>query len=249
MNDKKTTEAASLLVAARQGRRLEGLPPGLVPATIEEAYAIQDVVVGPEPAGGWKVSPAKPDAPSRCAPFPRENVHPDGAVLTFPAGRPIEVEVEVAFRLAEDLPPISRPRTVAEVAAAVESVHAAIEILSSRFVDRQAVPPLAAVADLQSNAAVIIGTGRPFAGAPDFATAPITVRAAGRTVHDGPQGPDTAQVTEALRWLADHAAARRGGLRAGDVVITGARVGPFAVEAGTTVQAEIAGIGKVSFSC
>ncbi|MEJ1159431.1 2-keto-4-pentenoate hydratase [Prosthecomicrobium sp. N25] len=237
------TRAADLLRSARQGTAIADLPEDLKPSTAAEAYAIQDATVARAGVGGWKVAPV-PDYYG--APIDRDRFHPDGTVYPVGALRDPEVEIEIALVLGADLPPIGRPYRVEEVRAAVASVHAAVEMVGSAFADRRSVAMLTALADQQSNATVLLGTGTPAGLALDFASVPVRVVVNGATIHDGPSGRSTAATLDALAWLATHAADRRGGLKAGDVVITGARVGPFPAKPGDRVEARFEGIGAVA---
>src|SRR6202020_953015 len=64
-----------------------------------------------------------------------ETVIADGGTSSM-AGNEMRVgEPEFAFRMATDLPPRTAPYTAAEVLQAVGTLHPAIEIPDSRFVD------------------------------------------------------------------------------------------------------------------
>lgn len=240
-------EAAALLVAARRdGQPLADLPPGLQPTTVAQAYAIQDEVLRTHgEIGGWKVAPA--DAEPRCAPIPARHIRSSPASFTAQELPRPEAEIEIALTLGRDLPPRATPYTVDDVRAAIATVHPAIEILNSRFTDRKAVSALTAAADSQSNAAVVLGEGRPDGTGLEFAEVAMRLRLNGAEAAYTPGGAATAVVLSALAWLANHAAARCGGLKAGQVIITGARLGPTAV-AGMSVDAEAEGLGTVSLA-
>jgi 2-keto-4-pentenoate hydratase len=241
-------QAAALLVEARQsGHRMADLPEDSSPTDIEQAYAIQDATVRQlGTVGGWKVSPMRLGAPPNCAPIAASLIHASPAHFVYGTASTPEVEVEVAVRLGCDLPPRGTAYEADEMRAAIVSLHPAIEILSSRFTDRKAVSPLTALADIQSNAAVVIGMGLQDWQEVELGRVVMRLRIAGEECAATEGGPDTSNVLAALAWLANHVAARCGGLRAGDVVITGARLGPCAVaRRPTEIEADVAGLGIV----
>jgi 2-keto-4-pentenoate hydratase len=246
MSAKHAEQAALLLVGARQGgHRLADLPEDVRPATIEDAYAIQDAAnrhLGP--VGGWKVGPRRDGEEPRCAPISAELIKSSPATLSRSQTPAAEAEVEIAVKLGRDLPPRRHPYTADDLRAAIASVHPAIEVLSSRFLDRKAVAPLTAIADGQSNAAVILGEGRCDWAALDLGTVAMRLRLDGKEVKATQGGSATEDMLAALAWLADHAAARDGGLKKGDVVITGARLGPWPI-GGAQTEADAEGLGTV----
>lgn len=235
----KAAETADILWRARVERSaLAELPAHLVPTTVEEAYAVQDALMfrlGGH--GGWKVGPDNGGG-RRCSALPASEFYPSGARLMAP---PVgfEVEVETAFTFAHDVVPGIL------VEDAIGSVRLALEMVGSRFVDRRAVSVFTAVADLQSSSAVILG-----AEVTDWRNLNLGALRATLSFDGVPQ--DVAQshvgmddTLASLRWLADHARVRGMGLRAGDIVITGARIGPVPTGPATEVEAAVPGLGTV----
>lgn len=241
-------QATALLVKARQsGHRIADLPEDARPTSIEQAYAIQDATVRQiSTVGGWKVSPMRPGAPPNCAPIAASLIHASPARFVYDTMSAPEVEVEVAIRLGRDLPPRGAAYEADEMRAAIGSLHPAIEMLNSRFVDRKTVSPLTALADAQSNAAVVIGAGLQDWQETELGRVAMRLRIAGSECAATEGGPDTNNALAALAWLANHVAARCGGLRAGDVVITGARLGPWLIaKRPAEIEADVAGLGIV----
>lgn len=243
--DTTAERAAALLLRARgDGSVLSGFPPDLAPTSVTEAYAIQDATLRElGPAGGWKVS-LKPDSEPRCAVLPAGAFLASGIQLKVPEAG-YEIEVETAFVLARDLSGQSQPLSVAEVISAIGSVHLAIEVCASRFRDRRALPPLSPIADLQSNAAVVLSRKAVPWGGVDLGALPVTLGIGG-VLQELPRRDFGAERTrEALTWLANHALMRNGGLRAGDRVITGARLGPVPLGPACEIVAKCPGLGEV----
>ncbi len=240
--------AAALLLEIRRTRaRPRGLPAHLTPHGIEEASAIQDRVVARLGGiGGWKIVHPPPGAAPRCSPVPASVIHASGAAFDWDALLWPEVEVEIALQLGQDLPPRARPYAPDEAAAAVARMTVAFEVLGSRFADRTAVTRDESLADLLSCAAVVTGTGDAAFAALDCADVAMTLRFDDAVVGSAAGGPSTAEVLGTLTWLANHACTRAGGLRAGQVVITGARIHPLDLpRRGTRLVARAQGLGEV----
>lgn len=247
MRPPQVERAAELLVAARRsGRPLHALPPDLTPATIGAAYAIQDAVV--EALGGiagWKVGAKTPDAEPSCAPVPAGLVF--ASPKTFAPGelRLRGIEAEIAFRIGRDLPPRAAYYTIGDVASAVASVHAAIEVVESRFEDFRATDPLAVLADANSNGALVCGPGRTDSIRVDQLRQPARLLFGAGEVANVVGGNPAGDVWRLVAWLANHCAARCGGLRTGEIVTTGSCTGMLFAAPGTRVVAELADLGRV----
>lgn len=242
-------DAAALLAEARRsGVPMQSLPEELVPTTVGEAYAIQDAVLKllKVPVAGWKVAPMVDDNPPFCAPLLADIVFASPAKLSADAFPKAEVEVEIALRLDKDLPPRPSPYRREDVIDAIGTAHPAFEILGSRFTDRLAPPRLVAIADMQSNSATVYGPAAPSLAALDFSTVGITLKIDGDVAAMAEKGATTIQVLDAVAWLADHAASRGWPLKAGQILITGARIGPMPIAGSARLDAELQGVGTVS---
>jgi len=208
--------AASVIVAARRTRvQISVLSGELAPASVEEAYAIQDAsmrLLGP--VGGWKLAIA---ANLSCSPIPADAIFPTPAKL--PADRPYKVEGEIGILIGKDL---DEQQSADTIRGAIASVHPAIEIVLSRF--SGLAPKEQGLADCQSCEAVIVGKAIEGWANSDLASAPMALLFDGKTIAANPDGASLAAMLPALSWLANHALARRLPLRKGHIVITGARV-------------------------
>ena len=162
MTDDQVTQAANLLIEARRtGSRIASLPDSCRPSTPDEAYAIQDAVAARLGAvGGWKVGAGSPQAEPVCAPMPADLIFRSEQHPSYAASPGTEIETEIAFVLGADLPARDTPYTIEDVVAAVASVHAAIELVDSRFADRRSVDRLSLLADSLSNGAFVLGSGQ-----------------------------------------------------------------------------------------
>lgn len=240
------TAVELLLAARRSGRRLADLPGYARPRTVADAYAIQDAVVAKLGAtGGWKVGARSASAEPTCAPLPATLILQSPQRFTSGQFACNGVEAELAFTLSHDLPPRTQPYCVADVEAAVATVHAAIEIVDSRFAEVTAVEALSVLADFQSNGALVVGNGVALQHPFESSTQAVALFIDGTRVVEGRGSNPAGDVLRLLAWLANHVAARNGGLRRGDLVTTGSWTGMRFVASGARVEAAFAGIGGV----
>lgn len=169
----------------------------------------------------------------------------DGGTLDPAKCIQAKAEAEIAFVLGADLP--SPQSTAADVAAAVASVHAAIEIVDSRIADWK-ITFADTVADNGSSAFFVLSDqGLPLGGL-DLPGAAMTMSVNGAVASTGKGAAVMGNPLNAAAWLAQTLAAAGEPLKAGDVLLAGA-LGPMvALNAGDEVRTEIAGIGACSFS-
>ncbi|MGE8143396.1 2-keto-4-pentenoate hydratase [Novosphingobium sp. NPDC080210] len=156
-----------------------------------------------------------------------------------------KAEAEIAFVLGADLP--ATDTTAEQVAAAVASVHAAIEIVDSRIADWK-ITFADTVADNGSSAFFVLSDqGLPLAGL-DLEGAAMTMTVNGNVASTGIGSAALGNPLNAAAWLARTLAAGGDPLKAGDILLAGA-LGPMVVlTAGDEVRADVAGIGTCSFS-
>ncbi|MFM6853554.1 MAG: 2-keto-4-pentenoate hydratase [Sphingopyxis sp.] len=156
-----------------------------------------------------------------------------------------KAEAEIAFILAADLP--SAQTTAQQVAAAVASVHAAIEIIDSRIAEWK-ITFADTVADNGSSAFFVIADqGLPLAGL-DLEGAAMDMRFNGKTVSTGVASAALGNPLNAAAWLAQTLAHAGEPLKAGDILLAGALGSMVALSPGDRVEAAVAGIGACSFT-
>lgn len=157
MNQQQIEQAAALLVGARRGAGIAGLPEACRPASVTDAHAIQDAVTAAlgQPVGAFKANAPANAEPTRGAIYA-------GTVFASPARIPAAevpqcgVEGEVAFVFRRDLPARQAEYSREEVAAVVDAC-AAIEVVTSRYQDADKVSNLEKLADCISNGAFVHG--------------------------------------------------------------------------------------------
>jgi 2-keto-4-pentenoate hydratase len=244
----KTAALATLLLSARQsGHLIDTLPAELVPATPEDAYAVQDAAA---PAlgriVGWKVGAGTPSAEPNCAPLFADLVSSSPA--RWPAARFAlrGVEGEIAFRFATSLPPRTTPYSESEVWDAIDAAHPAIEIVDSRFADFHAMDKLAQLADNQNNGAFCYGNAIRNWRAIDFLRQSASLSIDGKEVAAAVGGNAAGHPRRLLAWLANHCARRGRGIVAGDFATTGTHTGLVMAPSSAQVTVRFAGLGDAS---
>jgi 2-keto-4-pentenoate hydratase len=156
------------------------------------------------------------------------------------------IEAEIAFRFKKDLPPRSVPYARDEVAAAIGSLHPAIEVVDSRYRTRESVTASARLADFQSNGHFVFGPEIKDWKKVDPTQQAISLEIAGKRVADTVGGNAAVDLFRLLMWLVDHAGKRGRGIKANDIVTTGSCTGLTFARPGDTVVARFAGLGEVT---
>ncbi|GLH77613.1 hydratase [Bradyrhizobium sp. SSBR45G] len=237
------------------GRKLAALPPELRPRDRAEGYAIQAEIEkqSAKPLFGWKIA-ATSEAGQRhinvAGPMAgrilAETVLPVGGTASM-AGNAMKVaEPEFAFRLGIDLPPRATPYDVAEVLAAVDTLHPAIEIPDSRFADFVGAGEAQLIADNACAHLFVLGT--PAAAAwrsRDLIEERPRIRLRGETfIGHGRNVLGDPRV--ALAWLVNELSGLGITARAGQVVTTGTCHPPLPIGSGDHMEADFGDLGQVS---
>jgi 2-keto-4-pentenoate hydratase len=244
--EKELMDAADLLLDARRTNKpIADLPKHLRPATLEEAYYIQDrMSLAYEAIGGWKVGASDPSATPAFAPMPAMWMSCSGCEMRGVMHRYRGVEAEIAFKMGADLPPREKPYTREEVIAAIASMHPAIEVLESALVDPAQATKLTTVADLAMHGGFVYGDAVPNWQSIDFAKESVTLAVDG-AVRVERTGSNTAgDLMRLLPWLANEGASRTEGLRTGDWITTGSWTGNMQANAGAAVDARFSTAGR-----
>ena len=240
---------ATKLLSGAHRSRTPAATGELALASDEDAYRVQDNVFaelwpGARPAG-WKAGGPSDKVTPTAAPIPPERMLRSPASVQASALHMIGVEAEVAFCLARDLPPRSRPYSERSIAAAIGEVLVTIELCGSRLEGWRETSGLWKLADFQSNSALVVGSGTKDWQKVDFTAQQCEFRIGERVATARGSHPYGNPV-RLLPWLVKHAAQRGLGLRAGDIITTGAWTGLEAAQAGDTIVARFPGIGEAT---
>ena len=250
-------QVAAMLREAYSGKVLPPLRDWLEPTDAAGAYAVQAINTRFWQAQGRRIVGRKAGLTAEAVQKQLGVDQPDFGVLfddmqiadggNLDPARCIQAkaEAEIAFVLGADLP--SADTTAEQVAAAVASVHAAIEIVDSRIADWK-ITFADTVADNGSSAFFVLSDqGLPLAGL-DLEGAAMTMTVNGNVASTGIGSAALGNPLNAAAWLARTLAAGGDPLKAGDILLAGA-LGPMVVlTAGDEVRADVAGIGTCSFS-
>ncbi|UZK66343.1 2-keto-4-pentenoate hydratase [Sphingomonas sp. M1-B02] len=238
----ETRLIAEAFVAARRESR--GLPdfPGVVPATLTEAYAVQDhaIAIDGRTIGGWKVGRINPpiDGVDRLAgPIFTDAIVDarDGLEMPIFADGFGAAEAEFLLRFGA-APPTGKLRfTESEAADLIDAVHVGIEIASSPFAGINDHGATVTVSDYGNNNGLVIGPAIADWRSADIRRWPVALdingepigAATAETMLDGPVG--------AVRFLLEALAARGIAIQPGQWVSSGAVTGVHPVKVGDRV--------------
>jgi 2-keto-4-pentenoate hydratase len=255
MNPTAVQRAADLLWSARtEQRTIAALPADCRPATLEDGWAIQRALDAPAGThAGWKIAATSAGGQAHIgAPGPvigrlhERFVLPSGAVLSAEHMTMRAAEGEFGFRMAQDLSARDEPFGRDEVLAAIGALLPAIEVPDTRFDDFMAVGLPSLVADGMCAGHVVIGAP---AASWDLAQLPghrAVMRRDGEEVAAGTGADVLGDPCEAMVWLANELRENGLGLRAGDLVITGACTPPHPIAAGDAMVADFGALGRVA---
>ena len=236
---------AELFAGAHRASRAFPTPTELTLDSEEDAYRVQDLVFaallpGERPVA-WKAGAPNDKTEPTAAPIRKALRSP---ATTSAAGMNlIGIEAEIAFRIERDLPARRDAYREEEVASAVGEALVAIELCDTRLADWSITPALWKLADFQSNAALIVGSGTRDWREIDFRSLPVELRIGERTIAARGAHP-FGDPFRLMPWIAAHCARRTGGLRAGDVVTTGSWTGMEFALPGEEINARFPGVGE-----
>ena len=247
--DRLYQAAEILLKARREVKPIHELPENLRPRSLEEAYALQDIVAeAMRNIGGWKVGAPSPDATPLFGPMPLwGGFAKSGSRIAQTFKRLRGVEAEIAFCLAKDLPPRAGAYSRDEVVDAIASAHPAIELLESAYIDPDAVDRLSMIADLQMHGGFVYGAPYPDWKTSDLTQESVSVAIDGALRFEGkasnPAGTDLIRL---ITWLANEGGRRTGGLKSGQWITTGSWSGKTLASPGSSVDVRFSNFGTVS---
>ncbi|HVO87612.1 MAG TPA: hypothetical protein VMV45_03645 [Casimicrobiaceae bacterium] len=252
-------QAAALFVTARRtGTPLAALPEACRPMNTADVNAIVDAVTerltreDGETIGGWKIGFVySPRQKPMICPLFESRLFPSPARVPRARVPSLRIEPEISFRLIRDLPARTAPYRPAEVADALVACPS-LEMVDTRFDTQRRTlremidnpkSRLEAMADHNTTGAYITAEGRADWQSFDFASMRVVMRTPSRVLVETIGGhafvdpflPCVVLVNEMRH---------RGGVRAGELLVTGSFSGFFAVEADEPVTAEFEGFGS-----
>jgi len=228
--DRNAEDQIETFVAAR------GLRPswpeiahGLRPQTIAEGYRLQNSIhdriggrvgykVGSTSAAGQRVFGLQ--EPVYAGLFAADRSAALGQALARPYRSP-SLECEIAFVLSRDLDAAHLSKT--DVASAIGACHIACEIIDNRYGDPAAVGVPSLIADDFFQAGFVLGPANPDWRYQDLHRVRASVTINGQRFEGS--ASDVLDAYASLTWLVR----KRGHLAPGEIVLTGAIVGPVSI--------------------
>ena len=256
MEDTAATRAAETLLAEHKANlKFKPLAAPAAPASIADAYDIQEKYVtllrGEHgDAVGYKVGLTSAAMQAFCGidhPIAgvvlASRLHQSGASVRRSNFGRLGLEFEIAVRLKSDVPVARTPTTAEMIRPHIGGVCAAIELVDDRSADYANLDVRSLVADNSWNGGIVLS---------QFATQwPDLESVLGRATRDGAaigegHGRDIlGHPFNSVAWLATQLASRGAGLKAGEVVMTGAVMKTVFPEADASYRFDLAPIGFV----
>lgn len=235
-DDRLTLMARKLADARRTGSRIVLDDP---PRDIEEAFVVQDKVVAMlgEPIIGWKVIEL-PSGQVIFAPLLAGGQVPAGATWRVDGGQPAGIELEIAFRMARDVP---AGASGGQALDCIGSAHVVFELCQSRNAQPEKLPRHVGLADCILNSGIVVGSEFTGWRDRDLKAVPGRLKVDGKVHVEG----KSVDPIRAMEVLAPALEARGKALKAGHVVITGSLIGMNWLNGRHDLVGEIDGCGSV----
>ncbi|MFZ4531570.1 MAG: 2-keto-4-pentenoate hydratase [Alsobacter sp.] len=238
--------------------RIERLPDASRPSNRAEGYAVQALLERRtvHPVFGWKIAATSAAGQKHigvsgplAGRLLRERVVPADTAIPLGGNQMKVAEVEFAFTMGEDLAPKATPYTQDEVMAAVASLHPAIEVPDSRYVDFVNAGEAQIIAD--NACAHVFVLGAPAKAAwrhldlAAYEVAATLVRAGRTTALIGRGSNVLGDPRIALTWLANELSVLGITFARGQVATTGTCLTPIEVLPGDDVAADYGPLGSI----
>ena len=256
MDETALAAAADAVVSTRLARRRLGRLPGV--DTLEDGYAVQqranrELARQLGPVTGHKIG-GTTEAMRRYINVPEplagevfaNQCHADGASVRHGDFVRLGIETEIAVSLGKALPPRSEPYGRADVAAAVSTVHAAIELVDDRYDGFATIGGPTQVADNAFDAGSLLGA--PIADWHHLDLAALTARTYrdGNLLGTGLSNVLLGHPLDALAWIATRRSRLGLGLPPGTFVSLGTITPVAWVEGPGEFRIEVESLGQVS---
>ena len=244
--------AAELVAARREGRSLTGFP-GVVPASMAEAYRIQELAMSrwPDSLVGWKIGYIPEDRRTAGDPdrlvgpiwrqqFHLSEHHPSVAEVGIFTSGFAAVEAELVIRLGQDLPGHDEGDWRAEEAADLEQqLLVGIEVASSPIPDINSLGPTVIAADFGNNNGLVLGSV--LANGPGGAPVQLASYIDGHLVNEGSAENLPGGIHHGLATAFNVLARRGQTVQAGMIFATGAITGIHPIGPGQHCRVEVRG--------
>ena len=258
MSPKQIERAARIFDAARKGNYMvDDIPAELGLDSLEDAARVADRVVAlsGERVVGFLVGATNPEMQKRLnADEPYYACILESNLCTSPADLvsrdllTIGLESEVAFTLGADLPARATPYSQDEVADAIGSIHASVEVVNGHVRDWLDKPIAWVMADNGTDGPLVLGPAVEDWRGIDRPGIPVTLTVNGEVAGEGRGGNAAGDPLTVMVWLANKRRREGKGMSAGQVVNTGTTAGIFFAEPGGEAVADFGPLGQVSLT-
>src|SRR5579872_6869614 len=151
-------QAARHLLAARKAKTPGPcIPEDYRPAESDSALAIQERILEllGETVGGWKCGTPNPITGPIIAAIPASAIlHSSPCAVPGSVG---QIEPEIAFVMAHDLPPRGTPYSDVEIRGAIGEARMVLELITTRYADKASATPPEILADTYNHHALLVG--------------------------------------------------------------------------------------------
>ncbi|MGR6329176.1 2-keto-4-pentenoate hydratase [Sphingomonas sp. XXL09] len=247
--DNSRSIADAFVAARRDGIALPDYP-GDVPATLADAYRVQDhaLSLASGTVAGWKVGRINPpiDGIDRLSgPIFADQVidAQNGDIVAMPifAEGFGAAEAEFLLRIGTAPDPAKTAYTIDEARALIDAVHVGIEIASSPFPGINALGATVTISDFGNNNGLVVGAEAEGWREGDLNDWRVTLSVNGEQIGDATTATMLDGPFGAARFLFEHMAARGIALTAGQWISTGAVTGVHPVAVGDRVDTSFDG--------
>ena len=260
MNDDQRHAAAAALYQAERTRQwIEPVTATWPGATIEDAYAIGQLVTDMKVADGRTIMGHKVGYTSAAMREAFGATEPDygtlfddwflddGARVSMATLNRPWIEIEIAFVLKQ---PLAGPAVgAADVLAATDFIAPAIELVDSRFThDSPEGAVIDSIADAASCGFVMVGEGRAALNHVDPRRITGTLLIDGEEVASGTGEAVMGNPVNAVAWLARKLAGFGVAMEPGHTVLSGSFIAAIPVAAGNAVTADFGTLGQIQVS-
>jgi 2-keto-4-pentenoate hydratase len=247
-HDPSSDVLAKLLFEARSaGQSISGVDGALEPRTAADAYAVQLRSIGLRGSRvvAWKVGAKSADGPIQGAALPSDAFHANPGVVRRADYGVLGLELEIAFRLGRPFVPATTPYSSDEVMAAISTMAAAIEVVTSRYAEWPKVAPLLQLADLQNHGALCVAEDVAYdAGYPFYHPATRFDFNGSSVLVATPRNP-AGDPRRLLPWLVNHVTSRGVAFTEDIWVTTGSYTGMHFPEAAGTAVGKFDGLPEI----
>ena len=246
------------MAALERRTRMDELPPDCRPANRAEAYAIQAELaqlskLSGQTVSGWKIAATSLAGQKHigvngplAGRLLDQRVLPAGATVALEGNLMRVAEAEFTFRFGEALPKRAESYSLAEVMAAVVSLHCAIEVPDSRYHDFLRVGAPQLIADNACASWFLLGAATNADWCKlNLAEHKLSAYLNGARVAEGIGANALGDPRIALTWLVNELNTYGEGVCANEIVTTGTCIIPVPIALGDHLRVDYGTLGEI----